>query len=115
MSFWELLALAGIMSTILGAFITAYAIINGRNTRKILTRMGEGLIRMGESFMRMEEGVIKMGEEYIETRKELREILIRMEQGQDEARKEMAEAIKYLGQLIVSESEKTRKVLKAPS
>ncbi len=92
MSLWELLALAGTMSTILGAFITVYAIINGRNTRKILTRMEEG---------------------HIETRKELREILIRIEQGQSEARKEMAEAIKYLAQLVVSESEKTRQVLKA--
>jgi hypothetical protein len=30
-----------------------------------------------------------------------------------EARKEMAEAIKFLGQLIVSESEKTRQMIKS--
>ncbi len=61
MSFWELLALAGTMATIFGIFTTIYAVINGRSTRKILSRI---------------------------------------EQGQTEARREMAEAIKFLGQLI---------------
>ena len=42
-----------------------------------------------------------------------REILSRIEQGQSEARKEMAEAIKYLAQLIVAEAEKTREDIKA--
>ncbi len=42
-------------------------------------------------------------------------ILERIEKGQDETRKEMAEAIKYLAQLVVSESEKTRQVRKDQS
>lgn len=42
-----------------------------------------------------------------------REILSRIEQGQSEARKEMAEAIKYLAQLIVAAAEKTREDIKA--
>lgn len=42
-----------------------------------------------------------------------REILSRIEQGQSEARKEMAEAIKYLAQLLVAETEKTREDIKA--
>jgi predicted NBD/HSP70 family sugar kinase len=41
------------------------------------------------------------------------EILARIEQGQQEARKEMAEAIKYLADLIVSEGNKTRQALKS--
>jgi hypothetical protein len=45
----------------------------------------------------------------------LREILLRIEQGQTEARKEMAEAITYLAQLIVLEDEKTRQAIKASS
>lgn len=91
MIFWELLALAGTMTTIFGVFITVYAIINGRSIRGILREEAE----------------------------HTREILGRIEQGQTEARreiaearKEMAEAIKYLGQLIVSESEKTRQAIK---
>jgi len=46
-------------------------------------------------------------------------ILVRIEEGQAEARKEMAEArkemaeaIKYLGSLIISESEKTRQAIR---
>ena len=51
-----------------------------------------------------------------------REILVRIEQGQNEtrkdmaeARKEMAEAIRYLADLIRAEGERTRQVVRAPS
>ena len=43
----------------------------------------------------------------------LREILLRIEQGQNEARREMAEAIKRLGELIVLEGERTREAVRA--
>ena len=50
----------------------------------------------------------------------LREILLRIEQGQNEtrqaaneARREMAEAIQRLGELIVLEGEKTRETVRA--
>jgi len=43
----------------------------------------------------------------------IREILLRMEQGQSEARREMAEAIERLGQLIVVEGERTREAVRA--
>jgi len=42
----------------------------------------------------------------------VREILDRIERGQEEARREMAEAIKYLADLIVAESERTRQTLR---
>ena len=45
--------------------------------------------------------------------KSLREILLRIEQGQDEARREMAGAIQRLGELIVLEGEKTRDAVRA--
>jgi hypothetical protein len=55
-----------------------------------------------------------------EESKSVREILVGISQGQNEmrketakARREMAEAIKFLGQLIVSESEKTRQMIKS--
>ena len=58
-----------------------------------------------------------------------REILVRIEQGQNEtrkdmaearkemaeARREMAEAIRYLADLIRAEGERTRQVVRAPS
>ncbi len=101
MSFWELLAFAGI----LGIFITVYGIVNGRNTRKILT----------EEAKHTREILSRMEQEQTEARKETREILSTIAEGQTEARKEtaemrreMAEAIKFLGQLIVSESKKNR-------
>ena len=57
---------------------------------------------------RMEKGVVEARKEMAEARKEVAEA--RKEVA--EARKEMAEAIKYIAQLIVSESEKTREVIK---
>ena len=44
-----------------------------------------------------------------------REILAGIEQGQSEARREMAEAVRYLGELVHTEAEKTRQVIQAPS
>jgi hypothetical protein len=44
-----------------------------------------------------------------------REMLSRIDHGQQEARKEMAEAIKYLADLIRAEGERTRQAIKAPS
>ena len=90
MSFWELLALVCAMATIMGAFLTIYAMINNRVLR----------------------------EESAHTR----EILARMEQGQQnvqkevaEARREMAEAIRYLADLVRIEGERTRQAVRAPS
>ncbi|MFH1648454.1 MAG: hypothetical protein ABIA11_01820 [Patescibacteria group bacterium] len=81
MSFWELLALVGVMATILGVFLTIYAVINNKTLK--------------------------------EESRGIREILSRIEQGQTEARKEMAEAIKFIAQLIKTEGEKTREAIKA--
>ena len=83
MGFWQLLTLGGTMATILGVFLTFYAMINNRTLK--------------------------------EESQHTREILYRIEQGQAEARKEMAEAIKALGGLIRSEGEQTRYVIRARS
>ncbi|MGH9785327.1 MAG: hypothetical protein ACRD88_14185, partial [Terriglobia bacterium] len=92
MSLWEAMALVGTMATILGVFITIYGIINNRT----LKAEAQGI----------------------------REILLRIEQGQNEtrlqisqqmehSRREMAEAIKYLADLIHLDGEKTREVVRA--
>lgn len=44
-----------------------------------------------------------------------RDMLARIDQGQQEARKEMAEAMKYLADLIRAEGERTRQAVRAPS
>jgi len=83
MSFWQMLGLVSAVATILGVFLTIYAIINNRT----------------------------MKEEFRLTR----EILSGIQNGQNEARKEMAEAIRYLADLIRAEGERTRLVIRAPS
>ncbi len=87
MSFWEMLALVSTMTTILGVFLTIYAMINNktlkeesRHTREILNRM--------------EQGQKEIAEKQNAT-------LARMEEGQ-------RESTKYLAHLIVTEGEKTR-------
>jgi uncharacterized membrane protein (DUF106 family) len=99
MTFGELLALVSVMAAILGVFLTLFALINNKTLR-------------AES--RNTQEIIKA-----ESRS-VREILGRIDQGQNEmrremaeARREMAEAITFLGQLIVSESEKTRQAIKS--
>ena len=101
MSFWELLALVSAMATIMGVSLTIYAMVNNRllkeesaHTREILARMDR---EHGEILSRMEQGQQNLQKEAIETRRE------------------MAEAIKYLAELIRSEGDRTRQVVRAPS
>ena len=82
------------MATILGVFLTIYAIINNRTLKEGLKATREILDR------------IELGQR--EDSKATRQILARIELGQNEARREMAEAIRYLGDLIHLEGEKTR-------
>jgi len=105
MSFWEMLALVSTMTTILGVFLTIYAMINNktlkeesRHTREILNRMEQGQKEIAEkqnaTLARMEQGQKEIAEKQNAT-------LARMEEGQ-------RESTKYLAHLIVTEGEKTR-------
>ena len=92
MSFWETLTLGGTMATILGVFLTLFGMINNktlkeesRATREILSRIEQG---------------------QTEARREIGGALA-------EARKEMAEALRYLADLVRQEGEKTRQVIRA--
>ena len=87
MSLGQLLAVGGTMASILGVFLTIYGVINNRTVKETARYIGDLITTMD---------------------REHREILLRIDQGQAEARKEMAEAIKYLADLIRVESEKTR-------
>ena len=88
MSFWEAVALVGTMATILGVFITIYGLINNRVLKEEAAGIREMLDRMDR---RHEEG----------------------RQAASEARGELAEILKRLGELVVSEGEKTREAARA--
>ena len=106
MDFWQLATLGGTMATVLGVFLTVYAMINNRTLKEESRRIREILL---------------------EESKHTREILVHIEQGQEEARKEarearaeaaegrreMADAIRSLGALIRGEGERTREVIRA--
>jgi hypothetical protein len=92
MSFWELLALGSVIATVLGVFVTLYGMINNR-TLKEESKITREMIR----------------QEFGGTR----ELLSKIEQGQSEARKEMAEALRYLADLIRLESETSRELIKS--
>ena len=101
MGFWQLLTLGGTMATILGVFLTFYAMINNRTLKEESQHTREILYRI-------EQGQAEARKEMAETRKEIAQAMA-------EARKEMAEAIKALGGLIRSEGEQTRDVIRARS
>jgi predicted amino acid-binding ACT domain protein len=117
MTFWELLALVSVMAAILGVFLTLFALINNktlraesRNTQEIIeaeSRNTQEIIKaesrsVREILGRIDQGQNEMRREMAEARREMAE-----------ARREMAEAITFLGQLIVLESEKTRQAIKS--
>ena len=112
MGFWQLLTLGGTMATILGVFLTFYAMINNRtlkeeskNTREVLLEESKNT---REILLRIEQGQAEARKENEEARREVAQVMA-------EARKEMAEAIKGLGGLIRSEGEQTRDVIRARS
>lgn len=132
MGLWEAVALVGTMATILGVFITIYGLINNRmlkqeakNTQDLIERevtrtqelMESGAKRTQEIIQeqaRSTDAQAKSTRELIqEENRANREILLRIEQGQNEARREMAEAIKYVADLVRLEGEKTREVVRA--
>jgi len=99
MDFWQLVTLGGTMATVLGVFLTVYAMINNRTLKEESRRIREILL---------------------EESKHTREILVHIEQGQAEARKEAAAAAaaaaaasQALGALIRSNGERTREAIRA--
>ena len=80
MSFWQMLGLVSAVATILGVFLTIYAIINNR-TRKEEFRLTREMMR--------------------EDSRSAKEIIDRMDRGHQEA-------TKYLADLIRGEGERTR-------
>ena len=87
MGVWDLITITGTSATVLGIFLTFYALINNRILRRESQATREILERESQA---------------------TREILDRIDRGQQEARREMAEALKRIAELIVAEGERTR-------
>ena len=101
MSFWEVLALVSAGATILGVFLAVYAMLNNRTLKQEAASTREIL------------NGIEHGQR--ENSAATRDLLSRIEQGQEDARKEMAEAIRYLADWIRAEGGKPRQTLRASS
>lgn len=84
------MGLTGTSTTVLGVFLTFYALINNRILRREGQATREMIERQGQA---------------------TREILDRIDRGQQEARKEMAEALKKIAELIVAEGKRTREAI----
>lgn len=98
MSFWELLALAGTMATILGIFLTIYALINNKTLKEEARLTRESI-----------EASRRETRESIEaSREETRRLLEKM----DSRLEKMDSTLKYIADLIVSEGRKTRDLIK---
>jgi len=97
MSFWEMLALVSVMATILGVFLTIYAMINNRVLKEESAHTREILARMEQGQQRLEQGQQNIQKELVESRRE------------------MAEAIKYLADIVRADGERTRQTIRAAS
>ncbi len=90
MGIWDLITITGTSATVLGVFLTFYALINNRILRKESQATREMIERQGQA---------------------TREMLARVDRGQQEARREMAEALKRIAELIVTEGERTKEAV----
>lgn len=96
MSFWELIALVGTMATILGLFLTMYALINNKTLKEEskLTRESVEKVITEESRL-------------------TREIIAKIDERSGETLRGIGDTLKEVARLIVAESEKTRQTIKA--
>lgn len=109
MTFWEALGLVSAMVTILGVFLTIYAIINNKtlkeeskNTREMIKESSEGA---RELLARMERG-------QEDARKEVAAAMTAIGQAVTDSRKEMADAIGRVAELIRVEGQATREAMR---
>ena len=110
MSYLEAIGLVGTMATILGVFLTLYGIFNNR-TLKRESRETREMIK--EESKATRDILVKMEQGQEAQAKAARDILERIGRGQEEARKEMARALERLSQLTVQEGERTRQAITA--
>lgn len=127
MSFYEILTLGGVMSTILGIFLTLYAVINNktlkaeaRNTNELITQFRKEhqetmrvMLENLEDFRKEHRETMQiMLENLEEFRREHRETMRIMSEKIDEFRKSHEETIRYIANLIVTDGERTRQQIK---
>jgi len=65
-----------------------------------------------EILSKISEYLVKIDERIGQSEREFRTLLEQIHKGQEEARREFANAMKYISDLIVADGEKTRQLLK---
>jgi esterase/lipase len=126
-SFYEVLTLGGVMATILGVFLTLYAIINNRTlkaeARNIIELISEFRREHQENIKIMTERLDEfrrehqktmqvLGENLKESRERIDEFRREHREKMDEFRKSHEEMIKYIADLIVANGERTRQEIR---
>jgi len=103
MSFWELLALSSAVATIMGVFLTIYALINNKTLKEEskLTR---------ETLQKLITEESRLTREMIERMTERTEKMI--ERMTERTEKMIERTTEKLGELIVSEGQKTRELIR---
>ncbi|MFN3135024.1 MAG: hypothetical protein ACK44H_05570 [Candidatus Kryptonium sp.] len=96
----------GIALTIISLILAYQAWQNG----KLMKQMHVESMAMIKSIKELNEAI---KEDIRISTQETRALLERIQKGQEEARKEMASAIKYIAELIVADGERTRELLRA--
>jgi len=109
MSFYDVLALGGVMATILGLFLTLYAIINNRTLKAEARNINELISQFRKEH---HETMQIMSGNLDEFRKEHRETMQVMSEKLDEFRRSHEETIKYIANLIVTNGERTRQEIR---
>jgi vacuolar-type H+-ATPase subunit H len=102
-SFYEVLTLGGVMATILGVFLTLYAIINNRT----LKAEARNIIELISEFRREHQENIKiMTERLDEFRREHQETIKIMTANLDEFRREHQKTMQFLGENLKESRER---------
>ncbi len=127
MSFYEILTFGGVMTTILGVFLTLYAIINNRTLKaeaKNINELINEFRREHQETMRMMSANLDefrrehqktmqiLSENLKESRERLDEFRREHSEKMDGFRKSHEEMIKYIADLIVANGERTRQEIR---
>ncbi|MCS7228682.1 MAG: hypothetical protein RMJ81_03165 [Candidatus Kryptonium sp.] len=109
MNFLEALTFGGIIATILGVFLTLYAIINN----KTLKAEAKNISELITEFRREHAETMRiMMERLDDFRREHAETMRMMAEKINEFRKSHEETIKYIANLIVTNGERTRQEIR---
>jgi hypothetical protein len=106
---WQLLTEGSVVATIMGFFLTVYALINNRTLKAEAKGIRDILLAEAQAnrelLSRIERGQEETRREGVESRKDMAQTLA-------DSRREMADAIKHVADLVTREGEATRAALR---